>query len=742
MSATSGSPAGHAAYPGRFPSGAKYVEALQNPTLCFRESELRACSVERDPVLGPKPISGNFSSVFSVTTTSGRRYALKCFTQNVAAQGFRYDAISAHLAGLGSASNAPPWVMSFQYQPDGIMVEGTWFPLLKMEWVKGRTLIRWIDDHYAMPGRTASLAEDFASLVADLAAARIAHGDLQHGNLLVADDGTFRLVDYDGMFVPALGAQRATEKGHRNYQSPQRADSDFGPHLDRFSAWIIYFSLIAVSVDPALWSRLHDPNGEFLLLTEEDFRSPATSFRFRVLLDHPDHRLRALATQVGELSSQPLSRLPALNPQAFAKPSPAPGTGTTAPQGGGSTSTPPGPGQMPSWLTDHHRQSGLSAPSPPPGAPQTPLLSATAVRFLRRRVTDVVAAVASVILLVSLVMVTASSGPVVSVLLLAVTLLLPTLMTWRGRTEVRAARRHRAGLQEEIVTHQEPEKVLVKLEEESKKFEENESTRAARSGKEIQKLQAKQHKAAERINQELRKNVAAIDHDLSQLSQQVQKRQNATLAARQKSHIQERLRQVPIQDAANLSNLGAKTIQSFMASGIRTAADFTGVRYVAGTQYGTLNAHFILANGGEVRVFNVGQKRGQEVERWRDGIEARARESAPQTLSKADLRFIADRITADRARLRHAREKAERDARLQHDRLRRSSAGEQRLLLNAQNTARLEASRRRAEFQQQHALFTGRLRDLAQLRSALADARRAHRTLGYPHYLKFLLTGR
>ena len=41
-------------------------------------------------------------------------------------------------------------------------------------------------------------------MTADLERHGIAHGDLQHGNLLVAADGTFRLVDYDGMYVPAL----------------------------------------------------------------------------------------------------------------------------------------------------------------------------------------------------------------------------------------------------------------------------------------------------------------------------------------------------------------------------------------------------------------------------------------------------------------------------------------------------------------------------------------------------------
>jgi thiamine kinase-like enzyme len=35
--------------------------------------------------------------------------------------------------------------------------------------------------------------------------AGVAHGDLQHGNILVAN-GKPKLIDYDGMYVPALRA--------------------------------------------------------------------------------------------------------------------------------------------------------------------------------------------------------------------------------------------------------------------------------------------------------------------------------------------------------------------------------------------------------------------------------------------------------------------------------------------------------------------------------------------------------
>ncbi len=60
----------------KFPTGANYVEALQNPTLCFEDPDLKHGTVQQSPVLGPKAISGNFASVFSITAPGGQRYAV------------------------------------------------------------------------------------------------------------------------------------------------------------------------------------------------------------------------------------------------------------------------------------------------------------------------------------------------------------------------------------------------------------------------------------------------------------------------------------------------------------------------------------------------------------------------------------------------------------------------------------------------------------------------------------------
>ena len=133
-------------------------------------------------------------------------------------------------------------------------MRGRWYPVLKMEWIEGSTFHEIIEKNIQSPNILANLAERWLKMLAALKKHGIAHGDLQHGNVLIAG-GDFRLIDYDGMFVPSFAGKASHEVGHRNYQHPARTESDFGAHVDNFSGWVIYLTLMAISIDPGLWSR-------------------------------------------------------------------------------------------------------------------------------------------------------------------------------------------------------------------------------------------------------------------------------------------------------------------------------------------------------------------------------------------------------------------------------------------------------------------------------------------------------
>jgi hypothetical protein len=168
-----------------------------------------------------------------------------------------------------------------------------------MQWAEGDLLHSYIEKQLRYPWFLAQLRAKWVTLVRDLEYARVAHGDLQQGNILVRD-GSIQLVDYDGMWVPALKGRHATETGHRAYQHPERSEQDYGQEIDRFSALVIYLSLAALEQDASLWENFH--TGDNLIFVREDFlqvgRSPVWQQLRRIRSAHIDQLAAALATML------------------------------------------------------------------------------------------------------------------------------------------------------------------------------------------------------------------------------------------------------------------------------------------------------------------------------------------------------------------------------------------------------------------------------------------------------------
>jgi len=125
------------------------------------------------------------------------------------------------------------------------------------------------------PRVLAKLGKRWDKLVANLRSADIAHGDLQHGNILVQSNGAIRLIDYDGMWVPALKGHKSNETGHPDFQNPHRTRNDFDLGIDDFSAAVIRIAILALRRDRSLWEKYN--NGDNLLFRRRDFLDPHSS---------------------------------------------------------------------------------------------------------------------------------------------------------------------------------------------------------------------------------------------------------------------------------------------------------------------------------------------------------------------------------------------------------------------------------------------------------------------------------
>src|SRR5205085_2498824 len=203
----------------------------------------------------PAPRSGNFADVYQLRGAHGRSWALKCFTRQVAGLEQRYARIDEHLREVDL-----PFTVGFRFYPEGIRVKGSWYPLLKMDWVEGFTLNEFVRQNLTKVANLESLFQIWLRLSRRLRDSDIAHADLQHGNVLLVPGAKaatlgLKLIDYDGMWVPALADKPSGELGHPAYQHPQRLrEKIYSKQVDRFPHLVIGTALLSLIVGgPDVW---------------------------------------------------------------------------------------------------------------------------------------------------------------------------------------------------------------------------------------------------------------------------------------------------------------------------------------------------------------------------------------------------------------------------------------------------------------------------------------------------------
>ncbi len=265
----------------RWPNSRDYQIAIQNYKTRFADPDLQ----QGAPVMTnelPRVFTGGFAIVYKMDCDN-RTWAIRCFQQDQPERESRYDIISQYLKEHNSS-----YFVNFEFQQKGINVNKQWYPIIKMEWVEGKTLREYIEsivknnssDNSFKADDLKKLSELWLRLVKDLKKMEIAHGDLSGSNVLVVD-GKLKLIDYDGMFVPPLTGQLGLEVGNPDYQHPKRTQADFSLNIDNFSALAIYIAIKALSEQPQLWTTFD--NGQNILFRRSDFQEPQSSEVFTKL---------------------------------------------------------------------------------------------------------------------------------------------------------------------------------------------------------------------------------------------------------------------------------------------------------------------------------------------------------------------------------------------------------------------------------------------------------------------------
>ncbi|HUR24227.1 MAG TPA: hypothetical protein VMZ73_10185 [Acidimicrobiales bacterium] len=636
----------------RYPSATAYMEALQDPASCFSDHELAQGSSVRTPIGLPLALSGNVATVFRVDCRSGRSYAVRCFIRAFDDGEPRYRAIGAHLDRL-----SPSWRVGFDFQPEGVFVGDAWWPIVKMEWTSGESLSSYLERNLWNSPAIAYLAQRLAELTRELQEGGVAHGDLQHGNILVLPGGALRLIDYDGMFVPGLEGLSSNERGHRNYQHPGRPQRDFGPHLDHFPSWVIYTSLVAVATDPLLWGRL-DGGDECLLFRQADLEAPDTSPALAALEGTGDEALATLAGLLRSFLAGDITAVPPLTPAkapqtALARGHAAPDPGEladkrslyTALRGTAPASTPAGPEAKASEEAVRAHQE-LPAPAARPFEGKLTLPRAALRGALGLFVVIVVATAAGLV---------PPAAGVLALLLVGGGVLavgnhayrsLPEVAAARGAGEELARRQAAAGAAQAVVDDLAARRGAIETDEAAAR------ERTAREEEELRRAEAAEMRTVE---DGLRTTLVS----LTAQEQGSHKSERDALAAALSDLREERtLAELSRSPLATASGRGVsdQVLYRLALDGIRTAADFVEVEVRDGT------AVILAADGREVRVASIGPREAQSIMAWRRSIEDGVALLHPNKLPPEKERAVREHFNALRESLRAQEEPARTEA--------------------------------------------------------------------------------
>lgn len=709
----------------RYPTGVDYQQALYNTSLAFSDPALRDGAPMLGPLGLPKAISGNFASVFTVNGTDGRRWAVKCFTRNVPDQAFRYEQVSKTLRQVSS-----PWKVEFQYLTDGVLCQGVWYPALKMEWVEATSLLPYVETHLYDRDALADLAEKFGDLVRDLSRHGIAHGDLQHGNILVTPSGELKLIDYDGMFVPELASRGASELGHPNYQSPLRTADHWGPDIDRFSSWVIYASLGALALDPLLWHALHADGDEALLFHQSDFSDPRGSRVRYALANSSTARLRQTARNIDFLWAADLAAIPPLEmildparPPAARKPAiPDQGTRTGI-----------------EWLRQHQSAAGMPAGTAgvPAAADQarpigtaawltTHLSNGPDLEFSPPRVSVRILCGA----LVGLTVLCLFLGPVRFEPLLAAIIWAATFAAYRSSAESRDRRRNRLVFRANRSAAGQAGRTLSALERAA-------HGRARWAERSRSAVERRTEKARANEQQEIAGVTSGLDREIERLNARIgelQSREKAeastALYALQQSHIDKRLRTALI-GTSRIPSIGPVTSVYLAGAGIVTAADIAGVRGDA----------IVRPNGTLVSPHGVGLHRLAMLYSWRLDVEAQARATQPTALPQAQRQKIADGYAKQKRAIENDQAAVRTWAGAEVDALRRKWAATQADLAKQLREANARVAMRRADIDPKIAIVRRQSEALNWQRDFAKRELARYRRITYARYLGRLVKG-
>lgn len=314
-----------------FPTQAQLNQALEDLEVALRplqetpdralvSGELQGGSLNR-------VTEDSLAAVYRVRA-GGRSYTLRCF---LAAKlhdpeiVWRYQQIQEFLDD--PANGLRDYSLRLRVYPRGLAIpmdDGSSLdcPVAVSDWVDGQPLDRYLDwvRSIVHPNdareRLDQLYRQWLLLLSALHSTGFAHGDLAANNVLVRDDGSLVLIDYDFAFLDRFAGHRGLTGAQAGYRHPDTfGDTGTAPpfdgRLDHFAGLVIATTILAVRAGPELWRPPYqcDDRLPYLPFNDADFQDPGMSPLFCALERETGHELAIARAALMEASVRPLDQL-------------------------------------------------------------------------------------------------------------------------------------------------------------------------------------------------------------------------------------------------------------------------------------------------------------------------------------------------------------------------------------------------------------------------------------------------
>jgi hypothetical protein len=218
---------------------------------------------------------------------------------------------------------------------------------------------------------------------------------------------------------------------------------------------------------------------------------------------------------------------------------------------------------------------------------------------------------------------------------------------------------------EKMVVFKERRTDSSKAVREESKFEHARRDVDSREQKAIEKItkEGERQKASEQkelidLDKKLTARLGSLEKQKKRLQASEATETGGALRANQQQYVSDYLNRASI-SSAKIPGIGQAVVRSLAASGITSAADFTGLRYQTGPRGGQ-RVYIVNRHGSLVHPTGIGEKKARDLDNWRRVMGSAALATQPSSLPTAQAQAIRSRYAqqrqalADQERASHA----------------------------------------------------------------------------------------